>query len=309
MSISISNLLGVNNLLKKDIELIFETADTFVEVMGRKIKKVPSLTGFTVANLFFENSTRTKLSFELAAKRLSADVINFSSDWSSIKKGESLIDTVNNIIFMKTDIIVIRHPLAGVANLISREVEATVINAGDGCNEHPTQALLDAYSIRKKIKDIKGKKIVIIGDLIHSRVGFSNIFILNTLGAEVAVCSFYTLIPKHIESLNVKIIKNIRDALEWCDVAMVLRVQNERHNINLFANSREYRNFYGIDKNLLDSLKKDIVIMHPGPVNRGIELDSDVIDSGYSIILNQVENGVVIRMAILYLLAMKRKSN
>ena len=307
MNIGISNLLSVKDLSKKDIELIFKTADTFVEVINRKIKKVPSLTGYTVANLFFENSTRTKLSFELAAKRLSADTINFSSSASSIKKGESLIDTVNNIISMKTDIIVIRHPFSGTANLLSKNVDATIINGGDGCNEHPTQALLDAYSIRKKIGQVKSKNIVIIGDLLHSRVAFSNMYMLNTLGANVAVCSFFSLIPKHIESLNVKIIKDIREALEWCDIAIVLRVQNERHKIKFFSSIREYRSFYGINRKLLDSINKDIVIMHPGPVNRGIELDSDVVDSDYAIILDQVENGIVIRMAILYLLAMNRK--
>ncbi|HEY0045289.1 MAG TPA: aspartate carbamoyltransferase catalytic subunit [Flavobacterium sp.] len=290
-----------------DIDLIFETADHFKEVINRPIKKVPSLRDITIANIFFENSTRTKLSFELAQKRLSADVISFSAAQSSVKKGETLIDTVNNILSMKVDMVVMRHSHAGAAHFLSNNVSASIINAGDGAHEHPTQALLDSYSIREKLGEVAGKKVVIVGDILHSRVALSNIFALKMQGAEVKVCGPKTLIPKFIESLGVTVEPNLRKALEWCDVANMLRVQNERMDVNYFPSVREYTQQYGVDKALLDSLNKEIVIMHPGPINRGVEITSDVADSQQSLILNQVENGVAIRMAVIYLLASKIK--
>ena len=303
--LSTKHLLGIKNITLADIELIFSTADNFKDVINRPIKKVPSLRDVTIANLFFENSTRTRLSFELAEKRLSADVLNFSSSSSSVSKGESLIDTVNNILAMKVDIIVMRHPHAGSAEFLSKNVSANIVNAGDGTHEHPTQALLDAFSIRESCGEIKGKKVAIIGDILHSRVALSNIFCLQKLGAEVAVCGPTTLIPKHISSLGVRVEHNLRKALNWCDIANVLRIQLERQDIRYFPSLREYIMMYGINKEILDSLSKKIVIMHPGPINRGVEITSDVADSDQSIILQQVENGVAIRMAVLYLLAGK----
>ena len=303
--LSVNHILGIKYLQPKDIQLIFETADQFKEVINRPIKKVPSLRDITIANIFFENSTRTKLSFELAQKRLSADVISFSAAQSSVKKGETLIDTVNNILAMKVDMVVMRHANAGAAYFLSQNVKASIINAGDGAHEHPTQALLDSYSIREKLGEVAGKKVVIVGDILHSRVALSNIYALQMQGAEVKVCGPKTLIPKHIESLGVKVEPNLRKALEWCDVANMLRVQNERMDVNYFPSTREYAQQYGVDKALLDSLNKKIVIMHPGPINRGVEITSDVADSGQSVILNQVENGVAIRMAVIYLLASK----
>jgi len=305
--LSVKHLLGIKYLNKNDIDLIFKTADHFKEVINRPIKKVPSLRDITIANLFFENSTRTKLSFELAEKRLSADIINFSAGQSSVKKGETLIDTVNNILSMKVDIIVMRHPNVGAGVFLSQHVDAKIINAGDGTHEHPTQALLDSYSIREKLGSVKGKKVVIIGDILHSRVALSNIFALKLQGAEVKVCGPTTLIPKHIKSLGIGVETNLKKALEWCDVANVLRVQHERMDIKYFPSIREYTQLFGINKHILDSLDKEIVIMHPGPINRGVEITSDVADSGQSIILNQVENGVAIRMAIIYLLAQQIK--
>ena len=305
--LSVEHLLGIKYLNKNDIDLIFETANHFKEVINRPIKKVPSLRDITIANLFFENSTRTKLSFELAEKRLSADVINFSANQSSVKKGESLIDTVNNILAMKVDIVVMRHPNVGAGVFLSRHVNAKIINAGDGTHEHPTQALLDSYSIKEKLGSVKGKKIVIVGDILHSRVALSNIFALKLQGAEVKVCGPTTLIPKYIKSLGVEVETNIKKALEWCDVANVLRVQHERMDINYFPSAREYKQLYGINKEILDNLGKKITIMHPGPINRGIEITSDVADSDQSIILNQVENGVAVRMAVIYLLAQQIK--
>ncbi|WP_298285585.1 aspartate carbamoyltransferase catalytic subunit [uncultured Lutibacter sp.] len=301
--LSVQHLLGIKHLNKADIDLIFKTADHFKEVINRPIKKVPSLRDITIANLFFENSTRTKLSFELAEKRLSADVINFSASQSSVKKGETLIDTANNILSMKVDLIVMRHPNVGACDFLSKHVNARIVNAGDGTHEHPTQALLDSYSIREKLGEVTGKKIVIVGDILHSRVALSNIYALKLQGAEVKVCGPKTLIPKYIESLGVQVEYNIKKALEWCDVANVLRVQNERMAINYFPSTREYSQLFGINKKLLDSIDKNIVIMHPGPINRGVEITSDVADAEQSIILNQVENGVAIRMAVIYLLA------
>lgn len=301
--LSITNLLGIKYLNKDDIDLIFKTADHFKQVINRPIKKVPSLRDITIANLFFENSTRTRLSFELAEKRLSADIINFSAAQSSVKKGETLIDTVNNILSMKVDIIVMRHPHEGAADFLSKHVKAKIVNAGDGAHEHPTQALLDSYSIREKLGSVKGKKVVIVGDILHSRVALSNIFALQLQGAEVKLCGPTTLIPRHITKLGVTYEKNLKKALEWCDVANVLRVQHERMDIKYFPSVREYTQLFGINKELLDSIDKEIVIMHPGPINRGVELTSDVADSKQSIILNQVENGVAIRMAVIYLLA------
>ncbi|PKP14248.1 MAG: aspartate carbamoyltransferase [Bacteroidetes bacterium HGW-Bacteroidetes-3] len=302
--LSVKHLLGIKHINKADIDLIFKTADHFKEVINRPIKKVPSLRDITIANLFFENSTRTRLSFELAEKRLSADVVNFSASQSSVKKGETLIDTANNILSMKVDIIVMRHPDVGACDFLSQHVNAQIVNAGDGTHEHPTQALLDSFSIREKLGSVEGKKIVIVGDVLHSRVALSNIYALKLQGAEVKVCGPKTLIPKYIESLGVSVEYNIKKALEWCDVANVLRVQNERMEINYFPSTREYSQLFGINKQLLDSLDKKIVIMHPGPINRGVELTSDVADSpNQSIILNQVENGVAIRMAVIYLLA------
>jgi aspartate carbamoyltransferase catalytic subunit len=303
--LSTRHLLGIKNITEKDIELIFSTADNFKDVINRPIKKVPSLRDVTIANLFFENSTRTRLSFELAERRLSADVVNFSASSSSVSKGETLIDTVNNILAMKVDIVVMRHPYAGAAEFLAKNVTANIVNAGDGAHEHPTQALLDAYSIRENLREIKGKKIVIVGDILHSRVALSNIFCLQKLGAEVMVCGPSTLLPKHISSLGVKVEKNLRKALEWCDVANVLRIQLERQDIRYFPSLREYIMMYGINKEILESLSKKIVIMHPGPINRGVEITSEVADSDQSIILQQVENGVAIRMAVLYLLAGK----
>ena len=303
--LSVNHLLGIKYINKKDIDLIFETADHFKEVINRPIKKVPSLRDITIANIFFENSTRTKLSFELAQKRLSADVISFSAAQSSVKKGETLIDTVNNILSMKVDMVVMRHSSPGAAHFLSQNVKASIVNAGDGAHEHPTQALLDSYSIREKLGDVAGKKVVIVGDILHSRVALSNIYALQMQGAEVKVCGPKTLIPRHIESLGVKVESNLRQALEWCDVANMLRVQNERMDVNFFPSTREYAQQYGLDKALLDSLSKEIIIMHPGPINRGVEITSDVADSKQSVILNQVENGVAIRMAVIYLLASK----
>ncbi|MFP2996723.1 aspartate carbamoyltransferase catalytic subunit [Spongiivirga sp. MCCC 1A20706] len=305
--LSVSHLLGIKYLQKSDIDLIFETADHFKEVINRPIKKVPSLRDITIANLFFENSTRTRLSFELAEKRLSADVVNFSAASSSVKKGETLIDTVNNILSMKVDMVVMRHPNPGAGVFLSKHVNASIINAGDGAHEHPTQALLDAYSIRERLGEVSGKKVVIVGDILHSRVALSNIFALNKLGAEVKVCGPLTLIPKYIESLGVTIEPSLQKALNWCDVANMLRVQNERMEVSYFPSTREYRQQFGVNKQLLNSLDKEIVIMHPGPINRGVEITSDVADSKQAIILDQVENGVAIRMAVIYLLASKIK--
>ena len=303
--LSVNHLLGIKNINKNDIDLIFETADHFKEVINRPIKKVPSLRDITIANIFFENSTRTKLSFELAQKRLSADVISFSAAQSSVKKGETLVDTVNNILSMKVDMVVMRHANPGAAHFLSQNVKASIINAGDGAHEHPTQALLDSYSIREKLGEVAGKKVVIVGDILHSRVALSNIYALKMQGAEVKVCGPKTLIPRYIESLGVKVESNLRKALEWCDVANMLRVQNERMDVNFFPSTREYAQQYGLDKSLLDSLNKEIVIMHPGPINRGVEITSEVADSNQSLILNQVENGVAVRMAVIYLLASK----
>jgi len=301
--LSTKHLLGIKDLEKEDIQLIFATADNFKEVINRPIKKVPSLRDTTIANLFFENSTRTKISFELAEKRLSADVVNFSASGSSVKKGETLVDTVNNILAMKVDMVVMRHPNPGAALFLSKHINAKIINAGDGAHEHPTQALLDAYSIREKYGEVNNKKVVIVGDIMHSRVALSNIFCLQKLGAEVMVCGPTTLVPKFIGSLGVKVEFDLLKALEWCDVANMLRIQMERQDINYFPSLREYVMLYGVSKKILASLKKEITIMHPGPINRGVEITSDVADSKQSIILNQVENGVAIRMAILYLLA------
>lgn len=303
--LSVNHLLGIKYLNQQDIDLIFETADHFKEVINRPIKKVPSLRDITIANIFFENSTRTKLSFELAQKRLSADVISFSTAQSSVKKGETLIDTVNNILSMKVDMVVMRHANPGAAYFLSQNVKASIINAGDGAHEHPTQALLDSYSIKERLGEVGGKKVVIVGDILHSRVALSNIYALQLQGAEVKVCGPKTLIPKYIESLGVTVEPNLRKALEWCDVANMLRVQNERMDVNYFPSTREYAQQYGVDKALLDSLNKEIVIMHPGPINRGVEITSDVADSQQSVILDQVENGVAIRMAVIYLLASK----
>jgi len=307
--LSVKHLLGIKYITEDDIHLIFETADHFKEVINRSIKKVPSLRDITIANLFFENSTRTRLSFELAEKRLSADVINFSASSSSVKKGETLIDTVNNILSMKVDMVVMRHPNPGAGVFLSKHINASIVNAGDGAHEHPTQALLDSYSIRDRLGDVAGKKVVIVGDILHSRVALSNIFALQKLGAEVKVCGPKTLIPKHIESLGVKVETNLRKALEWCDVANMLRVQNERMDISYFPTTREYTQQFGLNKSMLDSLDKEIIVMHPGPINRGVEITSDVADSKQAIILDQVQNGVAIRMAVLYLLASKIEKN
>jgi aspartate carbamoyltransferase catalytic subunit len=304
-NLSVDHLTGIKDLSKEDIDLIFKTADSFKEVINRPIKKVPSLRDITIANIFFENSTRTKLSFELAEKRLSADILNFSASGSSVKKGETLIDTVNNILSMKVDMVVMRHPNPGAALFLSKKVNAKIINAGDGTHEHPTQALLDAYSIREKLGAVQGKKVVIVGDILHSRVALSNIYCLQKLGAEVMVCGPTTLIPKDMHLLNVKISHNLREALEWCDVANMLRIQSERQEISYFPSLREYSMQFGLNKEILNSLSKEIVVMHPGPINRGVEITSDVADSKQSIILNQVENGVAIRMAVIYLLAAK----
>ncbi len=301
--LSQKHLLGIKDLTEKDIELIFETADNFKEVINRPIKKVPSLRDVTIANIFFENSTRTRLSFELAEKRLSADVVNFSASTSSVKKGETLLDTVNNILAMKVDMVVMRHSSVGAPHFLARHINANIVNAGDGTHEHPTQALLDTFSIREKLGGVAGKKVAIIGDILHSRVALSNIFALKKLGAEVMVCGPPTLLPKFIGELGVTVEFDVTKALQWCDVANVLRIQLERQQIKYFPSLREYSLYYGINKRLLDSLKKQIVIMHPGPINRGVELSSDVADSQHSIILDQVENGLAVRMAVLYLLA------
>jgi len=301
--------LGIKGLEREDIELIFTTADNFKDVINRPIKKVPSLRDITIANVFFENSTRTKLSFELAEKRLSADVVNFASSSSSVKKGETLIDTVNNILAMKVDMVVMRHPNPGAPHFLSKHIDAKVVNAGDGTHEHPTQALLDAFSIRERLGEVKGKKVVIVGDILHSRVALSNIHCLLKLGAEVMVCGPRTLMPKYVETLGVKVEFSLKKALEWCDVANMLRIQLERQDMAYFPSLREYTMQYGLDRDLFDSVKKDIVLMHPGPINRGVEISSDLADGQNSIILQQVENGVAIRMAVLYLLAGKIKGS
>lgn len=304
--LSTRHVLGIKYLTPGDIRLIFETARTFKEVINRPIKKVPSLRDITVANLFFENSTRTRISFELAEKRLSADVVNFSASTSSVKKGETLLDTVNNILSMKVDMVVMRHPAPGAHHFLSQHIDANIINAGDGTHEHPTQALLDAFSMEEKLGDLTGKKVLICGDILHSRVALSNVFCLQKLGAEVKVCGPPTLIPKYIDQLGVGVEYNIEKALAWCDVANILRIQLERQDIKFFPSLREYAQYFGVNKALLDRLDKEIVIMHPGPINRGVEITSDVADSNHSIILQQVENGVAVRMAVLYLLAASR---
>jgi len=303
--LSVNHLLGIKYITEDDIQLIFETADHFKEVINRSIKKVPSLRDITIANLFFENSTRTRLSFELAEKRLSADVINFSAASSSVKKGESLIDTVNNILSMKVDMVVMRHPNPGAGVFLSKHIDVIIINAGDGAHEHPTQALLDCYSIRERLGEVAGKNVLIVGDILHSRVALSNIFALQKLGASVKVCGPKSLIPKYIEKLGVEVETNFIEALNWCDVTNMLRVQNERMEISYFPSTREYTQQFGLNMEILDSLDKEIVVMHPGPINRGVEITTDVADSGQAIILDQVQNGVAIRMAVLYLLASK----
>ncbi|MDO8994107.1 MAG: aspartate carbamoyltransferase catalytic subunit [Daejeonella sp.] len=305
-TLSTKHLLGIKDLTVRDIELIFETADTFKDVLNRPIKKVPSLRDITIANIFFENSTRTRLSFELAQKRLSADIVNFAASSSSVSKGETLIDTVNNILSMKVDMVVMRHPYPGAGVFLSKHVDAQIVNAGDGAHEHPTQALLDAFSIRERYGEVRGKKIAIIGDVLHSRVALSNILCLHKLGAEVMVCGPSTLIPRYIETLGVKVEHDLMKALNWCDVANMLRIQLERQDIKYFPSLREYSMMYGLNKQILNSLDKEITVMHPGPINRGVEITSDVADSKQSIILDQVENGVAIRMAVLYLLANQR---
>ncbi len=305
-SLTSRHLLGIKELSKSDIGLILETAREFKEVINRPIKKVPSLRDITIANVFFENSTRTRLSFELAEKRLSADVINFSSASSSVKKGETLLDTVNNILSMKVDMVVMRHASPGAPHFLAKNINANIVNAGDGTHEHPTQALLDAFSMAEKLGDLQGKKIVIIGDILHSRVALSNIFCLQKLGAEVRVCGPATLIPKYLNELGVSIMYDVKEALKWCDVANVLRIQLERQQLKYFPSLREYTLYFGINKAMLDELDKEIVLMHPGPINRGVELSSDAADSHHSIVLNQVENGVAVRMAVLYLLAQNR---
>jgi aspartate carbamoyltransferase catalytic subunit len=302
-ALSTKHLLGIKDLTANDIHLILETAKEFKDVINRPIKKVPSLRDVTIANVFFENSTRTRLSFELAEKRLSADVVNFSASGSSVKKGETLLDTVNNILAMKVDMVVMRHSSPGAPHYLSKHIKANIVNAGDGTHEHPTQALLDAFSMQEKIGDLAGKKVAIIGDILHSRVALSNIFCLQKLGAEVMVCGPNTLLPKYIREIGVKVVHNVREALAWCDVANVLRIQLERQHIKYFPSLREYSLYFGINKQMLDDLNKDIVLMHPGPINRGVELTSDAADSHHSIILDQVENGVAVRMAVLYLLA------
>lgn len=301
--LSTRHLIGIKNITEDDIQLIFETADNFKEVINRPIKKVPSLRDITVANLFFESSTRTRVSFELAERRLSADIVNFTASSSSVSKGETLLDTVNNILSMKVDMVVMRHPAPGACVYLSQRIGANIVNAGDGTHEHPTQALLDAFSIREKLGDVAGKKVAIIGDIIHSRVALSNVFCLQKLGAKVRVCGPPTLIPKYYADLGVEVSHDIQDTLRWCDVANVLRIQLERQDIKFFPSIREYHQYFGISKPMLDALDRDIVIMHPGPINRGVELNSDVADGPHNIILQQVENGVAIRMAVLYLLA------
>ena len=306
-NLSVNHLLAIKDLNKDDINLIFKTADNFKKIINQPIKKVPSLRDITIANLFFENSTRTKLSFEIAEKRLSADILNFSSSSSSVNKGESLIDTVNNILAMKVDMIVMRHPNPGAALFLSKKVNAKIVNAGDGSHEHPTQALLDAYSIKEKLNDLKNKNILLLGDIMHSRVALSNIYCLRKLGANVKVCGPSSLIPKYLNLLNIEHIPDLEIALNWCDVVNVLRIQLERQDVQYIPSLREYAMTYGVNKNILSRIKKNKTIMHPGPINRGVELSSDVADSEHSIILDQVENGVAIRMAILYLLARKIK--
>ena len=301
--LSQKHLLGIKDITRADLDLIFETADNFKDVINRPIKKVPSLRDITIANIFFENSTRTKLSFELAEKRLSADVINFSSSNSSVKKGETLLDTVNNILAMKVDMVVMRHSSPGAPHFLAKHIEANIVNAGDGTHEHPTQAILDTFSIREKFGSLEGLRVAIIGDILHSRVALSNIFALQKLGAEVMLCGPSTLLPKYIKELGVKVELDVRKALQWCDVANVLRIQLERQQLKYFPSLREYSLYYGINKKLLDSLDKEITILHPGPINRGVELTSDVADSDHAIILDQVENGVATRMAVMYLLA------
>jgi aspartate carbamoyltransferase catalytic subunit len=305
--LSVNHLLGIKEITSEDIQLIFQTAENFKEVINRPIKKVPSLRDITIANIFFENSTRTRLSFELAEKRLSADVINFSSSNSSVKKGETLLDTVNNILSMKVDMVVMRHSSPGAPHFLSRHIKANIVNAGDGTHEHPTQALLDTFSIYEKLGTLEGKKVAIIGDILHSRVALSNIFALQKLGAEVMVCGPNTLLPKYIKELGVKVELDVFKALQWCDVANVLRIQLERQQLKYFPSLREYSLYYGINKKLLQKLDKEIIIMHPGPINRGVELSSDVADSDQAIILDQVENGVAVRMAVLYLLASNKQ--
>ena len=307
--LSVNHLLGIKDTTADDIELILNTAAQFKEVINRPIKKVPSLRDITIANLFFENSTRTRLSFELAEKRLSADVVNFSASSSSVKKGETLVDTVNNILSMKVDMVVMRHPNPGACVFLAKNIDSTIINAGDGAHEHPTQALLDAFSTREKMGTLAGVRVAIVGDILHSRVALSNIFCLQKMGAEVMVCGPATLLPKYISSLGVLVETNLRKALEWCDVANMLRVQHERQDIKYFPSVREYTMQYGVTMPLLQSLNKEVVIMHPGPINRGVEITTEVADSSQSIILNQVENGVAVRMAVLYLLAQKRELN
>ncbi|OJU76956.1 MAG: aspartate carbamoyltransferase [Bacteroidetes bacterium 47-18] len=306
MSLSVKHLLGIKDLKKEDIELILHTAANFKDVLQRPIKKVPTLRDTTIVNLFYENSTRTRISFELAEKRLSADTINFAASSSSVSKGETLIDTVNNVLSMKVDMVVMRHSATGAPHFLSRHIPASIINAGDGINEHPTQALLDAYSIKERLGGLEGRKVALIGDIMHSRVALSNIYLLTKMGAEVEVCGPPTLIPKHIEHLGVRVSYDLKKTLQWCDVANVLRIQLERQHKPLFSSLREYNLYYGVSRQLVDSLDKEIVIMHPGPINRGVELNSDVADSGHSIILDQVENGVAVRMAVLYLLAGKK---
>lgn len=307
MSLSVKHLLGIKDLNAGDIDLILRTAENFKDVLQRPIKKVPTLRDTTIVNLFYENSTRTRISFELAEKRLSADTINFTASGSSVSKGETLIDTVNNILSMKVDMVVMRHSASGAPHFLSQHIGASIVNAGDGINEHPTQALLDAFSIKEKTGSLKGRKVAIFGDIMHSRVALSNIYLLTKMDAEVIVCGPPTLIPKHIETLGVKVSYDVKKTLEWCDVANVLRIQLERQSKPLFSTLREYSLYYGINKEMLDGLKKEIVIMHPGPINRGVELTSDVADSKHSIILDQVQNGVAVRMAVLYLLAGKKE--
>jgi aspartate carbamoyltransferase catalytic subunit len=308
-ALSVDHLLGIKQLTEADVQLIFETADHFKEVINRPIKKVPSLRDITIANLFFENSTRTKLSFELAEKRLSADILNFSAAQSSVKKGETLVDTVNNILAMKVDIVVMRHPNPGAAQFLSKRVKACIINAGDGTHEHPSQALLDAYSLREKMGDLRGKKVAIVGDIRHSRVALSNIFALKLLGAEVKLCAPKSLLPKYSSALEVSVETDLMKTLKWCDAANMLRVQNERMDVSYFPTTREYALQYGLTMDKLKQLRKDIIILHPGPINRGVEVTTEVADSEYAIILDQVENGVAIRMAIIYLLASKLNNN
>ncbi len=305
--LSVNHLLGIKHLTAEDIQLILDTAKEFKEVLNRPIKKVPTLRDITIANLFFENSTRTRLSFELAEKRLSADVVNFSAASSSVKKGETLVDTVNNILSMKVDMVVMRHPNPGAGEFLSQHVEASIVNAGDGAHEHPTQALLDAFSIRERLGSLEGAKVAIVGDIVHSRVALSNVLLLKKMGAEVMVCGPTTLVPKYMNTLGVRVEHNLQTAIEWCDVANMLRVQHERQDIKYFPSIAEYRAQYGLTMEHLDALEKPIIVMHPGPINRGVEITSEVADSEHAIILDQVENGVAVRMAVLYLLAEKRK--